>query len=179
MSEPFRVVFLHGPAAAGKYTIGKLVAERLGVPLFHNHLTVDLVATLFDFGSEHFVRLRAEIWVNAFREAAAARRSFVFTFNPERTVDLTTIETMTSAVEAAGGEVHYVALQCSEEEVLRRLGDDSRKAFGKLTDGALFREFSADGGFDFPALPDALITIDTETCLPEQAAEEIVAALSY
>ena len=179
MNEPFRVVFLHGPAAAGKHTIGQLVAERLRIPLFHNHLTVDLVATLFEFGSEPFVKLRAEIWVRAFREAAAARRSFVFTFNPEKTVDIATIEAMTSAVEAAGGEVHYVALRCSEEEVLRRLGADSRKAFGKLTDGALFRKYAAEGGFDFPALPEPLVAIDTELCSPGQAAEQIVTALSY
>ncbi len=38
--------------------------------LFHNHLTVDLVAALFDFGSEPFVRLRESIWLDAFREAA-------------------------------------------------------------------------------------------------------------
>ena len=45
------VFFIFGPAAAGKYTIGKLVSESLALPLFHNHLTVDLVATLFEFGS--------------------------------------------------------------------------------------------------------------------------------
>jgi hypothetical protein len=66
------VVFIHGPAASGKHTIGNLVSEQLGVPLFHNHLTVDLVGTLFDFGTEAFIELRAEIWRSAF--TAAGRR---------------------------------------------------------------------------------------------------------
>ncbi len=43
----FRILFIHGPAA-GKYTVGSLVAKRLDLPLFHNQITVDLVKTLFE-----------------------------------------------------------------------------------------------------------------------------------
>lgn len=44
-----RVVFIHGPAAAGKYTIANELSKISGIPLFHNHLTVDLAKTLHDF----------------------------------------------------------------------------------------------------------------------------------
>ena len=76
------VVFIFGPAAAGKHTIGTKVAADLGIALFHNHLTVDLARHLFEFGSDGFRRLRADIWRSAFRESARADTSFVFTFHP-------------------------------------------------------------------------------------------------
>ncbi len=52
-------VFIHGPAAAGKYTIGSHLSERIGLPFFYNHLTVDLVRTLFEFGTKEFIHLHA------------------------------------------------------------------------------------------------------------------------
>jgi hypothetical protein len=172
------VVFLHGPAAAGKHTVGTLVSEQLGIPLFHNHLTVDLTATLFDFASAPFIRLRATIWQAAFREAAEAGRAFVFTFNPESTVDPATISSLHDAVTAAGGRVHYVAMHCSDEEVLRRIGNPSRARFGKLLDPEIYRQARAQGGFDFPPLPQALVTVDTELTTAADAATLIVAAVT-
>ncbi len=173
----FFVAFIHGPAASGKHTIGSLVSEKLGVPLFHNHLTVDLVRTLFDFGTEPFIQLRADIWRHAFQAASRAGRSFVFTFNPERTVDPALLTELHGIVEEARGQVHYVELRCSDEALEERLGNASRQAFGKLTDVDLFRALRQEGGFEFPPLPKALICIDTERTVPVQAADEIAAAL--
>lgn len=171
------VVFIHGPAAAGKHTIGSQVAARLGLPLFHNHLTVDLVKSLFDFGTSGFVELRAEIWRSSFRAAATAKRSFVFTFNPEMTVAPSLIEELTQTVTSAGGRIHYVELLCSDAEIERRIGNPSRQKFGKLTDPIVYREFKAEGGFEFPPFPEALVTIDTESMSPDEAAGRIVSAL--
>jgi shikimate kinase len=53
-----KLVFLHGPAASGKLTIGRELAALTGLPLFHNHLVVDAVASVFPFGSQRFVKLR-------------------------------------------------------------------------------------------------------------------------
>ena len=60
------VVFLHGPVASGKRTIRARLREATGLPLLHNHLTVDLVKTLFELFSEPFIRLRASIWRASF-----------------------------------------------------------------------------------------------------------------
>jgi len=174
----FDVIFIHGPAAAGKHTIGSLVSARLDLPLFHNHLTVDLVKTLFDFGTADFKTLRAEIWRSSFRQAAEARRSFVFTFNPESTVAPSLMQELSDLVTDAGGRIHYVELRCSDAEIERRIGNPSRHQFGKLTDPVLFREFKSQGGFEFPELPEPLVVIDTESMAPEAAAELIVRSLA-
>ncbi|MEM1262887.1 MAG: AAA family ATPase [Pseudomonadota bacterium] len=172
-----QVVFLHGPAAAGKHTVGTRVAERLGLPLWHNHLTVDLVKTLFEFGTDEFIALRESIWQTTFAAAAKAGRSFVFTFNPEATVRRTLIDELQAAVQRAGGQVLYVELICSDAEVQARIANPSRAQFGKLTDAALYRQLKAQGSFAFAPLPPAIVSVDTEQLQPDEAADVIVAAI--
>jgi hypothetical protein len=172
------VVFIHGPAAAGKHTIGKRLSEKTGLPLFHNHLAVDATKALFEFGSAPFRKMRATIWRFAFSEAAAADRSFIFTFHPEASVDPALIDDLKHSVEAAGGRVFFVALTCSVRTILERLANSSRTAFGKLTDAALFERIEEEGGLAFPPLPSALITIDTDTTPPEDAARKIAEAIA-
>ena len=172
------VVFIHGPVAAGKHTIGSLLSERTGLPLFHNHLTVDLVDTLFDFGTEPFNRLRAEIWRRSFAEAARAKQSFIFTFNPEATVDRGLIDELVETVEARDGKVCFVELCCSGESILGRLGNESRRQFGKMTDKALFRKVASEGGFDFPTLPAPVVVVDTDTVEPDEAATQVEEAIA-
>jgi hypothetical protein len=171
------VVFIHGPAAAGKLTIATALCEQTGLKRFHNHLAVDVAKSLFEFGTPSFRTLRATIWLTAFREAAAAGTNFVFTFNPEATVDPVLIQQMCEAVYARGGRVHFVELRCSEAEVLRRLGNASRRQFGKMVDAALYQQISRQGGFRFPPLPEPLLRIDTEACSPLVAASQIISAL--
>ena len=128
------VLFVHGPAAAGKHTIGTLLSTLVDMPLFHNHLVVDAVSALFDFGTEPFIQLREAMWLAAFEVAADASRSFIFTFNPEATVEADLIERLDAIVTARGGRVLYVELTCSDEAVAARINSPSRAQFGKLLD---------------------------------------------
>ena len=98
-----KLVFLHGPPAVGKLTVARELAGLTGFRLFHNHLTVDLVSSLFSFGSEPFVLLREQIWLAAFGEAARQKVSLIFTFNPERTVRERFIKDAIEVVESADG----------------------------------------------------------------------------
>lgn len=171
------VVFIHGPVASGKHTIGGLLAERTGLPLVHNHLAVDQALKRFPFGSPGFANLRAKLWRESFEDAAATRRSFIFTFNPEATVEPRLIEELHSTIERAGGRVLYVQLTCSRETILARLGSESRSAFGKMTDRSLYEAVERLGGFDFPPLPEPLLRLDTDHVTAEQAAARIALAL--
>lgn len=173
-----RVICIHGPAAAGKYTIGSLLSQRTELPLFHNHLTVDLAKTLFEFGTPEFSRIRASIWRLVFLEAALAKRSFIFTFNPEKTVDPGLIFELVESVSKVSGRVDFVELTCPRETVLQRLGNQSRLAFQKLTDPDLYLQFEAAGGFQFPPLPKPLLSIDTSKVAAERAATLIEEAMT-
>jgi hypothetical protein len=167
-----KLVFLHGPPAVGKLTVARELARLTGFSLFHNHLTVDLVSSLFSFGSEPFVRLREQIWLAAFSEAARQEISFIFTFNPEGTVRERFIQGTIDTVESAGGKVIFVALICAEGELERRMEQDSRKEFGKLASVAQYRSLKDAGAFQFPKLPSGM-TIDTTSQSPADSAQLI------
>lgn len=49
------LIFIYGPAVVGKLTIGRELAKLTGFRLFHNHLTVDAIMAVFDFGRESFI----------------------------------------------------------------------------------------------------------------------------
>ena len=166
------LVFIHGAPAVGKLTVARELAGLIGFPLFHNHLTVDLVSSLFAFGTAPFISLREEIWLAAFAEAARNELSLIFTFNPERTVNEDFIQKTIEVIEAAGGQVVFVELACSDEELERRIEEPSRKEFGKLASLAQYRKLKSEGAFDFPKLPSE-ISIDTTKQSPAATAKII------
>jgi len=140
--------------------VARELVRLAGYKLFHNHLTVDLVGSLFAFGSEPFVLLREKIWLAAFQQAARNNLSLIFTFNPERTVREQFIGEAIAAVESAGGEIVFVELICAEEELERRIENPSRREFGKLRSVEQYRNLKAAGAFQFPRLPEGL-SLDT------------------
>ena len=165
-------VFIHGPAAAGKLTVATALKACTGMPVFHNHLAVDAALSLFEFGSAGFVRLRENIWLAAFREAAESGQPFIFTFSPEASVPPAFVGDAVDVIENTGGQVLFVSLTCSEEGIEGRIEAASRSAFRKLTSVAEYRQLRERGAFAFSPLP-ADITIATNEVSPEEAAERI------
>jgi chloramphenicol 3-O-phosphotransferase len=171
-----QLIFLHGAPAVGKLTVARELAALTDFHLFHNHLTVDLVTSLFPFGSESFVLLREQIWLAAFAEAARSGVSLIFTFNPERTVRERFIQDARDAIEPAGGQIVFVELTCDETELERRMEDASRKEFGKLASVGSYRSLKDDGAFDFVKLPEGL-SFDTTNQTPAATAQAIAQAI--
>lgn len=172
------VIFIHGPAASGKHTIGSHLSEITGLPLFHNHLAVDVAKSLFTFGTPAFNNVRAAIWRTAFEEAASSNQSFIFTFHPEASVDPSLIEELCESVQRHGGRVHFIELVCSRDRVLQRLGETSRSKFGKLTDAGLYRTLESEGAFNFPSLPAPLLVVNTDELEAATAATRITQAVA-
>jgi chloramphenicol 3-O-phosphotransferase len=165
------LVFLHGPAASGKLTVARALEARLGFPVFHNHLVVDLLTTVFPFGTEPFVRLREEFWTAVFTDAARVGRSLSFTFAPEATVRPGFPERVRGLVEPGGGRVRFVRLRVSEREQERRIGRPERSEFHKLTSVETLRRLRNDGaGVE---QPPADLEIDTDGRSPSESAAAI------
>lgn len=157
-----KLVFLYGPAAAGKLTVARELSALTGWPVFHNHLVVDTLTAVFPFGSDAFVRLRERFWLDTFREAAAAGRSLIFTFAPEPTVAVDFPEGARAVVTTAGGEVVFVRLAVSPDEQERRLANPDRAAFGKLRSLDLLREMRDAFDACEAAMPAPAVTVDTD-----------------
>jgi hypothetical protein len=170
------LVFLHGPGAVGKLTVGQALAARTGLPLFHNHLIVDAVMAVFPFGSPEFVRLRHAMWLAMFDATARADRSLIFTFAPENSVPASFVGETRATVEDAGGRVRFVALVCDDAVREGRIEAPSRARWGKLNSLVTARQLRTAGADTFPPLP-AELTIDTGALTPQAAAAEIAAGL--
>ena len=168
-----RFLFIYGPPASGKLTIGRMVADRTGLSLFHNHLIVDAVAAVFPFGSEQFVQLRERFWLDTISAAAHAGRSMIFTFAPEPTVAPDFPARLYQAVEHAGGEVLSVALGVEDADQEKRLIAADRAMFGKLQSLDLLRELRPAITACMNAMPPAALRIDTVQTTPGEAAESI------
>jgi AAA domain len=173
-----KLVFLHGMPGVGKLTVARELAKLTGYKLFHNHLTVDLVGSVFEFGSEPFIGLREKIWLDVFRMAAQSGiEGLIFTFAFEKTVTRDFIKNARSVVESEGGEVVFVKLTCAAAELEQRLTSESRLRFGKLTSLDLFRELHAAGAFDDPGTIPNHLVVETTDLSPAETASQIAGAL--
>ncbi len=171
VSRP-RVIVIHGPAAAGKYTIARELSQITGLGLFHNHLTVDLLLAAFPFGSPPFVRHRERIWLDVMGDAVGSGTSLIFTFNPEASVSSDFPAVLSRRIEARGGSVAFVAIECAEDEIERRIGAASRQGFRKLDSLELYQKLRAGGAFDYPPIRSEL-TVDSTVQSPRESALRI------
>jgi hypothetical protein len=168
------LLFIYGPPAAGKLTIGRIVAERTGLRLFHNHLVVDAVAALFPFGSPEFIRLRELFWLEAIGAAVRSGQSLIFTFNPEPTVSPDFPTHVAEMVEEARGKTTFVALTLTNVEQEQRIDQAARAEFGKLRSIQLLRELRSSMAVCEAQMPTPALVLDTTSISPGDAAKAII-----
>lgn len=157
----------------GKLTVARELSKLTNYKFFHNHLTVDLVTSLFDFGSASFINLREKIWLETFNEAIKSNFSgLIFTFAPEKTVPDDFPAKVENLLKQSGGKVIFVELKCDIVELEKRLADSTRAKFGKLNSVELFRELNSQGVFDSPKISPNIM-IETTNLSPIDTAKEI------
>jgi hypothetical protein len=177
--EAMRLIFIYGLPASGKLTVAQELVAVTGYKLFHNHLVVDLLQTVFEFGSPGFVVLREEFWLSIFEQAGRSQLpGMIFTFAPESTVRPAFIGETEKTIESVGGEVDFIELTCPLPELKRRMGGLSRLQYKKLTSVPLFEQLHEEGSFDASYMPKPKLTIDTSVSSPARAALQIARALN-
>jgi chloramphenicol 3-O-phosphotransferase len=168
------LVYLYGPPAAGKLTVATEIAARTGYRLFHNHLSIDCVLPVFEFGSDPFWRQVHAIREGIMAEAARAGRNLVFTTVYEHLVSDPQTGRRFEAVEGNGGRVCLVQLSCPETVLVDRVTDPRRQAMGKIATVELLRR-SLDGhevSKPIPGRPS--LQVDTSVLSPTEAAAQII-----
>lgn len=172
------LLFVHGMPGVGKLTVARELFHLTGYKLFHNHLTVDLVESVFEFGTEPFVELREWIWLSVFEKAiASGLAGLIFTFAFEPTVTGRFVQATVETIESRGGKVFFVELRCDPNILEKRLTDASRAAYCKLTSVSKLRELKAQGALETPPLPRRNLVVDITELSPEKAARRICARL--
>lgn len=173
------LVILYGAPGVGKLTVANALAGRTGYKVFHNHLTTDLVTSLFPFGSADAVRLIMAFRVEMLREAArAGLPGVIHTFGYCAGQDDDLMQRLIDAVEPHGGQVTLVLLTCAPEALLERVTHESRAQFGKLRAPDTLRRLLAEYRLaePFPGRPS--LVIDNTHRGADDVATEIAASLA-
>jgi len=125
----------------GKLTVAKLLAEKTGYKLSHNHLFNDLVYSLFDRGTLEANEILEELRYEMYGKAVSMKRSFIMTHAYSHNfVSLTGqtdpqyLKNLQDKMGSAGAKTYFVHLKADDEVLLERVSQESRKEFGKLTD---------------------------------------------
>lgn len=175
-----RLIFLHGPPAAGKYTVAKELAALTGFELYHNHLVVDGVLKAHAFGTPGFVAERDRLWREFFTQyPAPGRANIIFTFNPENTVPQAFIDWLFAEPVRRGVKFTSVEITADEAVIESRIATEQRRRFKKLTDVAVYRQLRASGAFAAPRIPHTSLRIDSGLLAPGVAARQIVAHFQF
>lgn len=181
MARP-TLVYLYGPPASGKLTVAERLAERTGFRLFHNHLTVNAIRPIFDFGSQPFTEVLHRLRLDVFATAMRTGTSVIFTNNSAwggrggNDAFRAFAATCADVVRDAGGRAVFVRITAPDAVLEERLANESRRTHGKLLDVARLRELLAV--LDQSPLHADDLTIDTSTTTPDEAATAIAEALA-
>jgi len=127
-----KLLLLYGSPAVGKLTVANEIAKQTDFKVFHNHLSIDCVLPVFDFGTKPFFRLISLIRLETISEATRAGQNLIFTFCYAKDEDDELVEQTVKAVEENGGEVCLVLLKAEKETIEKRILEESRKQFHKV-----------------------------------------------
>jgi hypothetical protein len=181
---PRTLVVLLGPPAVGKMTVGRALERETGLPLFHNHMTIELVLPFFAFGSPPFQRLVRSFRRQLFEEVAASELPgliFTWVWAFDEPDDQAFIAELKALFEAHGARVVFVELWADQETRLSRnateprLGEKPSKrdiAASNERLVALDRRYrlSSDGDFPFAGH----LRLDNTRLTPAAAAARII-----
>ncbi len=117
------LIFIIGPPAVGKMTVGQALEKRTGFKLFHNHVAIEVVAPFFNYGTREGRDLVHQIR-RAFFQAFAADQdggyilTFVWAFDEPGEREY--LQGISDQFQAAGHDIYWVELEAPFDERLRR-----------------------------------------------------------
>jgi len=180
------LLYIIGPPAVGKMTVGGEIAARTGMRLFHNHLAIEPALRLFEFGTPPFNRLVQRFREHVIEEVAASDLPglvFTLVLAFDRVEEDGLLERLAEPFHRRGARVLLVELEADQAERLRRNEGASRLAEKPSKrdlewsrrhllelDGA--HRFTSAGEFD--GHPDHL-RVDNTHLSPAEVAERVIA----
>ncbi len=128
-----KLIALYGPPGVGKLTIARVLAKTTGYKVLHNHLTIELLCALFDWGSKPYNELVKKYRLELLEMAAIHEvKGVITTFVFGAEADNKEMSELVRRMKQLRVKVCFVKLECSQRELERRIKHHSRKAFTKI-----------------------------------------------
>lgn len=124
-----KFILIFGPQAVGKMTVGQELEKLTGLKLFHNHMSIEMVAPFFSYGTPAGKRLVKLFRRAIFEEVANSELSgliFTFLWALDRQEDWNYVEEICGIFESKGGTVYFVELEADLETRLERNKSENR-----------------------------------------------------
>lgn len=172
-----KLIFIYGPPAAGKHTVGKQLAELTGYKFFYNHLTVDVVRSIFDDNDERRRDLLDNLRLTVIKTAVSYDINIIFTL--AYTADPLSdefVRDIITAVTSQGGSIHFVRLNPPDATLFERIGNESRRLLNKPTDPEHLRHKLATQKLRVTIDYPSIIILDTSQLSPLESAHRIIEA---
>ncbi len=167
-----KLIFIYGPPAVGKLTVAEKLSELSGIPLFHNHVTRDLVQDIYGDGIAENYDLVRDIRNLVLSYCAKNDTDLIFTYVYGGAEDDEHVRKMKSSVEDNGGEAVFVELTAERADLLVRVNGESRKRYKKLHDAKILEKLTEDmEKFSIPFIEKT--AIDTSKYSSDEVAKMI------
>lgn len=75
-----KLILIYGSPTVGKLTVANKIVKQTDFKVFHNHLTIDAVAPVFEFGNAPFWKLVHRFRIQTIAEAARQKQNLIYTF---------------------------------------------------------------------------------------------------
>jgi hypothetical protein len=186
------LLFVFGPPAVGKMTVGRAIADRSRFRLFHNHHVIEPLLDVFDYETPEFQTLMNEFRQRVLEEAAAADIDLVFTlvWALDKPEDARAVRRHLAPFIEAGRQIAVLELAAGLETRLARNGTELRLAEKKSKRDRAWSDDNVRGleriqmNTGVPAPGDDLIApfphlrIDNPDRTPDDVAAETLAWLA-
>lgn len=171
-----KLIFIYGPPASGKLTISEILSQRTDIPVFHNHHARDLVEDIYKENLLDHYALVERIRIDVLDYCSRNDTDLIFTYVYGGLGDDAIVKTFVETVKENNGEVIFVELTATREDLINRIDNESRKQYKKLTNPEVLNKMTKDMTvFSIPNV-DAL-KIDTSQLGAIEAADLIAQKL--
>ncbi len=169
-----KLVFIYGPPAVGKLTVARELAKITGFKLFHNHVSIRFVQSIFEFGTKTFWRLTDKFRLEMLEEASKEKVDTIFTFVYGKGTDDDFVRNAIHRIRLHGGRVCFVRLYCEERELAKRVKAEDRRRLGKISTKSKLRGVLEKYDLASEVPFQSSLSIDTTDQSPKKVAELIV-----
>lgn len=174
-----QLVFIYGPPASGKTTIGRILAHKTKYDFFFNHATTSAARAIFPdrhnpLYADKYSDLLKTLRLAGISAAADANLDIIFTLAYSGSVDDEFVAAIVKSVNSNEGVCHFVQLHTPDATLAERVNNPTRRRLGKVIDPDRLKKLLASRDMRAQVPYDNVLHIDTTQHSPEQSAQKII-----